>query len=75
MCLNRSFAHARAVMNGLLTDVSASDGACTSPAHKVPLLCCRLVKFALKEPDFRHQQCHHSTYIYSLLVSCILKRV
>lgn len=25
MCLNRSFAHARAVMNGLLTDVSASD--------------------------------------------------
>lgn len=24
MCLNRSFAHARAVMNGLLRDVSAS---------------------------------------------------
>lgn len=39
------------------------------------LYCCRLVKFALKESDFRYQQCHHSTYIYSLLMPCILTRV
>lgn len=32
MCLNRSFAHARGVMNGLLRDVSA----CTSPAQQFP---------------------------------------
>lgn len=51
------------------------NGACTSSAQEVPLLCCRLVKFALKEPGFRHQQCHHNTYIYSLLMPCILARV
>lgn len=39
------------------------------------LYCCRLVKFALKESDFRHPQCHHSTYIYSLLMPCILPGV
>ena len=58
MCLNRSFAHARAGMNGLLMDVSASrDGACTSPAYAVTLFCCILVKFALKKTDFKHRQC------------------
>lgn len=45
------------------------------PCSQVPLLCCRLVKVALKEPVFRNRQCHHSTYIYSLLMPCILTRV
>lgn len=58
MCLNRSFAHARAVMNGLLMDVSASrDGACASPAFTVSLFCCALVKFALKKTVFKHRRC------------------
>lgn len=58
MCLNRSFARAGAVTNGLLMDVSASpEGACTSPAYAVTLFCRILVKFALKKTDFKHRRC------------------
>jgi len=58
MCLNRSFAPARAAVHGLLMDVCAArDGACTSPAYAVTLFCCVLVELALKNPDSKHGRC------------------